>query len=191
MNADSVYGHAEQGVTVTPSQLSRLLCNPTVPTCPPPLPASPVPPVPSSPPPLPRVPLPSSRVQSDMRHLPTWAAPRYHRYPCQRLQPGCSSRPGKWTVWRNHRSRFSKHRPRIACGLSPHMAALDAQPFYAAVRHRMRMPVERCPSAVTPHNPAVSCCARCARGAGSKRPAHCWTRGGADCSGRPSFLGLR
>ena len=36
MNADSVYGHAEQGVTVTPSQLSRLLCNPTVPTCPPP-----------------------------------------------------------------------------------------------------------------------------------------------------------
>ena len=60
MNADSVYGHAEQGVTVTPSQLSRLLCNPTVPTCPPPLPASPVPPVPSSPPPLPRVPLPSS-----------------------------------------------------------------------------------------------------------------------------------
>ena len=55
------------------------------------------------------------RVQSDMRHLPTWAAPRYHRYPCQRLQPGCSSRPGKWAVWRNHRSRFSKHRPRIAC----------------------------------------------------------------------------
>lgn len=131
------------------------------------------------------------RVQSDMRHLPTWAAPRYHRYPCQRLQPGCSSRPGKWAVWRNHRSRFSKHRPRIACGLSPHMAALDAQPFYAAVRHRMRMPVERCPSAVTPHNPAVSCCARCARGAGSKRPAHCWTRGDADRSGRPSFLGLR
>ena len=59
MNADSAYGHAEQGVTVTPSQLFRLLCNPTVPTCPPPLPASPVPPVPSSPPPLPRVPLPS------------------------------------------------------------------------------------------------------------------------------------
>lgn len=52
MNADSAYGHAEQGVTVTPSQLSRLLRNPTVP-------ASPVPPVPSSPP-LPRVPLPSS-----------------------------------------------------------------------------------------------------------------------------------
>ena len=48
MNADSVYGHAEQGVTVTPSQLSRLLCIPTVTTCPPPLPASP--------PPLPRVP---------------------------------------------------------------------------------------------------------------------------------------
>lgn len=52
MNANPSYGHAEQGVTVTPSQLSRLLCNPTVPTCPSPLP--------SSPPPLPRVPLPSS-----------------------------------------------------------------------------------------------------------------------------------
>lgn len=191
MNADSVYGHAEQGVTVTPSQLSRLLCNPTVPTCPPPLPASPVPPVPSSPPPLPRVPLPSST--GPVRHeapsnmggttIPSIPMPAAA---ARLLKPS-----GQVDGLAESRSRFSKHRPRIACGLSPHMAALDAQPFYAAVRHRMRMPVERCPSAVTPHNPAVSCCARCARGAGSKRPAHCWTRGGADCSGRPSFLGLR
>lgn len=191
MNADSVYGHAEQGVTVTPSQLSRLLCNPTVPTCPPPLPASPVPPVPSSPPPLPRVPLPSSTGPVRHEAPSNMGGTTIPSIPMPAAAAGCSSRPGKWTVWRNHRSRFSKHRPRIACGLVAAHGGAGCTTILRSSPASYANAGRRCPSAVTPHNPAVSCCARCARGAGSKRPAHCWTRGGADCSGRPSFLGLR
>lgn len=190
MNADSVYGHAEQGVTVTPSQLSRLLCNPTVPTCPPPLPASPVPPVPSSPPPLPRVPLPSSTGPVRHEAPSNMGGTTIPSIPMPAAAAGCSSRPGKWTVWRNHRSRFSKHRPRIACGLSPHMAALDAQPFYAAVRHRMRMPVERCPVSRDPAQPSrIVLCAMCTgRGLEAARALlDAWRRG---LFGQTQLLGL-